>query len=29
MIAEIERVQQQNYAAYRSHRKRHLQALRE
>jgi SRSO17 transposase len=29
VIAEIERIQQQNYAAYRSHRKRHLQALKE
>jgi len=28
VIAEIERVQRQNYAAYRSHRKRHRQALR-
>lgn len=28
MIAEIERVQQRNYAAYRSHRKRHRQTLR-
>ncbi len=29
VIAEIERIQQANYAAYRSHRKRHLEALRE
>jgi SRSO17 transposase len=29
MIAEIERIQQTNYAAYRSHRKRHLEALKE
>jgi SRSO17 transposase len=28
VIAEIERIQQQNYAAYLSHRKQHLQALR-
>ncbi len=28
VIAEIERIQQQNYAAYRSHRKRHLRELR-
>ncbi len=29
VIAEIERIQQANYAAYRSHRKRHLEALKE
>lgn len=29
VIAEIERIQQQNYAAYRSHRKQHLQGLKE
>jgi SRSO17 transposase len=29
VITEIERIQQANYAAYRSHRKRHLQALKE
>ena len=29
VIAEIERIQRQNYAAYRSHRKRHLEALKE
>ncbi len=29
VIAEIERMQHANYAAYRPHRKRHLQALKE
>lgn len=29
VIGEIERIQQANYAAYRSHRKRHLEALKE